>query len=250
MDFFGFGGYKREPEGFASWQHLLFVGSLIALMVALAIVLGIKNRKKGEKEKNLPLIVAAISIDAIEIFKIIILCIKGWNFLHLLPLFLCSLQLITLPVAAFGRGRIKEIGLDYVFIFGLLGAILGTVGAAQNYNAYPVLGIENVSSGLTHCISGFGCLYIGVSGMKSLKKENIVIELVIFVVFCVIAYVANLLIPYNYMFLMRDDGTPYSIFTNMVGGNKVLYPILVVGTLLIYIFAFFGVNMLLGKRKK
>ena len=38
-EFFGFGGYEREAEGFLSWQHLVFVSSLMLLMTALAIAL-------------------------------------------------------------------------------------------------------------------------------------------------------------------------------------------------------------------
>ena len=38
-EFFGFGGYQREPEGYLSWQHLLFVTTLMVIMVALAAFL-------------------------------------------------------------------------------------------------------------------------------------------------------------------------------------------------------------------
>ncbi|MBR3674849.1 MAG: hypothetical protein IKN69_01730, partial [Bacilli bacterium] len=48
-------------------------------------------------------------------------------------------------------------------------------------------------------------------------------------------------IPYNYMFLMRGDGTPYDILFNLVGGNPVIYPILVVVMFFVYIAAFYGV---------
>ena len=34
-EFFGFGGYSRPAEGFLSWQHLLFVGSLASLSGAM-----------------------------------------------------------------------------------------------------------------------------------------------------------------------------------------------------------------------
>ena len=63
--------------------------------------------------------------------------------------------MIAIPLAAFSKGRLKEASLDFVFIFGLLGGVLGTVGAAQNYNAYPVLSFPNVVSGITHSLSGF-----------------------------------------------------------------------------------------------
>ena len=51
-EFFGIGGYTREAEGFLSWQHLLFVTSLMAVMTALAIILGRKNRNKCEDKKK------------------------------------------------------------------------------------------------------------------------------------------------------------------------------------------------------
>ncbi|MBQ3017528.1 MAG: hypothetical protein IJD89_01145, partial [Clostridia bacterium] len=157
-EFFGIGGYTREPQGAYSWQHLTFVGFLIISMFVGAILSGILLRKSEIKVKNRVLIICAISINAVELVKIIAALINSddiWHtILHLLPLFLCSIQLITIPLAAFTKGRIKEACLDFVLIFGLLGGILGTVGAAQNYNAYPVLSIDNVASGITHTISG------------------------------------------------------------------------------------------------
>ena len=137
-EFFGFGGYTREPEGYMSWQHLTFVTSLMLIMIALAVWTGLKHRNKSSAKKNIPLIYAAILIDAFEIFKIVIMCIRGKDplgWLYELPLFLCSIQLITIPLAAFARGRVKEAALDFVFIFGILGAVMGTYAAGQNNSA-------------------------------------------------------------------------------------------------------------------
>ena len=125
-DFFGFGGYTRPVEGYLSWQHLLFVSSLVAIMVLLAILLGRKNRHAAPDAKNKVLILAAILIDSIELCKIVLLCIREQDpllWLYELPLFLCSIQLITLPLAAFSKGRVKEAALDFVFIFGSAAAM-------------------------------------------------------------------------------------------------------------------------------
>ena len=252
-EFFGFGGYNRTPEGFLSWQHLLFVSLLMVIMISLAVTIGILNRNKDEKAKNKVLIIAAIMIDAFEIFKIVIMCIRGndpLGWLYELPLFLCSIQLITIPLAAFAKGRIKEAALDFVLIFGILGAVLGTYGAGQNYGCYPVLSFDNVVSGITHCISGFSSLYIVISGMASMKKKNIYITFIILLSFCLSAYIANILLDYNYMFLMRGDGTPYDILYNFLDGNKFLYPISVVALFIIYITAFYGTYYLLGKQSQ
>ncbi len=255
-EFLGFGGYTRQPEGAYSWQHLLFVGALLTIMTVLAVLLGRKNRNATLRQKNKVIIASAILIDAFEIFKIVVLCLRCDGgpslepILRTLPLFLCSIQLIALPLAAFSKGRIEEAAIDFVCIFGLLGAVFGTIGAAQNYNAYPVLSMDNVVSGITHCISGFASLYILFSRMERMRKENMLITYAILIVFCIAAYIANVLIPYNYMFLMAGDGTPYDIFYNLVNGNRVLYPMIVVGLFLIYIALFYGIfHMITDKRK-
>ena len=252
-EFLGFGGYTREPEGYLSWQHILFVSALLLTMFALAILLGLRTRHGSPKSRDKVLIVTAILMDSVEIFKIAVMCMRSddpttWT--NHLPLFLCSIQLITIPLAAFTRGRVREAALDFVFIFGLLGAVLGTVGAGQNYGTYPVLSLDNVASGITHCISGFASLFIVISGMASMKKRNMGITFAILGAFSVAAYIANITLDYNYMFLMRGDGTPYDILYNLVGGSPVLYPIFVVVLFLVYIFSFYGIFFLIRGRKK
>lgn len=249
-EFFGFGGFQRVPEGFMSWQHLTFVTLLMVAMVVLAVVFGRRYRGADMRIKNRALIAAAILIDGFELIKIAIGLaedLSSWRVM--LPLFLCSIQLITIPLAAFTKGRMKEASLDFVAIFGILGALLGTYGAAQNYDAYPVLSFPNVVSGLTHTIAGFASLYILVSGMASMKKRNIGITFAILLGFCVAAYGANTLLDYNYMFLRRGDGTPYDILYNLVGGHPVLYPLGVVTLFLIYIVGYYGVYYLCTKKQ-
>ena len=140
--------------------------------------------------------------------------------------------------------------IDLFSVFGLLGAVLGTFGATQNYNAYPVLSFTNMVSGITHSISGFAALYIMIVGMASMKKKNMWITFTILLSFCVAAYIANVLVDYNYMFLMSGDGTPYDILYNLVGGHTVLYPLSVVALFVLYIWAFYGIWHLAAKKKQ
>ena len=165
-------------------------------------------------------------------------------------LFLCSIQLITLPLAAFSKGRLKEAALDFVMIFGIVGAILGTYGAGNNYSCYPVLGFDNVVSGITHCISGFASLYIMISKMSSMKKHNMPVSFAILTSFCAVAYPANLILDYNYMFLMKGDGTPYDIIYNLLNGDPILYPLAVVLLFFIYMSAFYFVYYLVTNPRK
>lgn len=254
-EFFGFGTgeypYGAPADGYLSWQHLLFVSSFVFTAIVLAIFLGLRNKNKSEKAKNKVLIWTAILIDAFEIAKIIIGCIQNPNFWKIsLPLFLCSIQLITIPLAAFCKGRIKEASLDFVLIFGLLGGLLGTYGMALNYNTYPTLSWPNFVSAVTHCMSGFAALYIGISGMASMKKKNILITFAILFGFAIAAYISNVILDYNYMFLMRSDRTPYEIFYKLVNGNPVLYPLLVVLLFVLYISVFYLVFLKIKQKNK
>lgn len=252
-EFFGFGGYQREAEGFLSWQHLLFVTTLMVIMVALALFFGRRNRQASQVQKNRVMIWTAILIDGLELFKIILLCFRSADamaWLYDLPLFLCSIQLIAIPLAAFTKGRVQEACLDFVCIFGILGAVLGTYGAGQNYNCYPVLSFDNMVSGFTHSIAGFASLYVLLAGESSMKKSNIGITFAILLSFCVAAYIANICLDYNYMFLMAGDGTPYDILYNLVNGNRVLYPLLVVALFLVYICLYYQIYYAVSRRKK
>lgn len=132
-------------------------------------------------------------------------------------------------------------------IFGILGAVFGTVGATQNYACYPVFSFVNVVSAITHSISGFASLYIIISGMASMKIKNMKITFMILFSFCALAYVANITLDYNYMFLMSHDGTPYSIIYNLVGQIQPLYSISVVLLFVIYIYINYAAFKMLRK---
>ena len=253
-EFLGIGGYSRPAEGYFSWQHLVFVTSLMVVMTLLAVFIGKSRRKMDDRAKNMPLLISAILIDGFEIFKIVVCCIRSddWSGIkYNLPLFLCSIQLITIPMAALCKGKLKEASLDFVMIFGILGALAGTYGAAQNYGCYPVLSMDNVVSGITHSISGFASLYIAISGLGSMKKKNMWITFTILLGFCVAAYIANIVLDYNYMFLMQDDGTPYQILYQLVNGekNQALYSLGVVSLFIVYIAGYYGVYGLCTRKK-
>jgi len=252
-DFWGFGGYQRTAEGFLSWQHLTFVSTIMAIMTVLAIVFGRKMRNSSPAQKNMPLIAAAIIMDGAEINKVLLKCTLGGDpmcWMYALPLFVCSVQLITVPLAAFSKGRIRDAALDFLFIFGLIGAVLGTYAAGDSYSAYPVLSLDNVTSGITHGSIGFSALYIMIARMVSMKKENMWISFIILIVFCAAAHIANEIIGCNYMFMSSGGGTPYDILYNLVSGHPLLYPIGVVAVFICYMTVFYAAYFLSHRRTK
>ena len=252
-EFFGFGGYNRPVEGFLSWQHILFVSVFFAIMLFLAFYIGKKNKKKDEASKNKVLVWTAIIINVVEIIRIIILCFRVNEltpFLYNFPLYLCSIQFITIPLAAFTKGRVKEASLDFVLIFGILGSIMGTYFAGNNYGSYPVLCFDNFFLNTTHCMSGFAAFYIVITNMESMKKKNLWISFSILGVFGVLAYISNIALGANYMFLMGGDGTPYDLVYYLLNGHKVFYPLSVMLLFVLYILVFYWVYYLIKNKKK
>ena len=89
-----------------------------------------------------------------------------------------------------------------------------------------------------------------IAGLAGMKKSNMGITFGILFVFCIAAYIANVTIPYNYMFLMAGDGTPYDILYNLVGGSKVFYPLGVVLLFVLYIIVFYWIHYLACRKKE
>jgi len=249
-EFFGKPEFNT-PEGAYSWQHMLHVSISLAIAIVLAIILGRKNRNKDLATKNKVLIWTALLMHTVETFRIAVgigASSDGMSWLWELPFFLCSMQFITIPIAALCKGKLKEAALDYVFVFGFLSCTFGTFTAVHFYNTYPVLSYYNICSNITHTASGFAALYIVISGMQSMKKKTMYWVMGILLAVCAVALVINATGNYNYMFLKRDDGTPYFLYYNLVNGNPVLYPMLVIGTFLVYIVLFYAVYHAIAKK--
>lgn len=249
--------FSRSPEGYFSWQHLLAAGTAFALALSLAIVFGRRNRNAPFSRKIRTVRTAAILMDGFEILKLAVLVIITGRFSTLrsyYPLFLCSIPLIVLPVAGFGKGRLQKAALDFLLMFGLLGGLLGTFLAGNIYSIFPVLHFEPLVSLFTHNVSSFAALYIGISGLWTCEKRNRWIAMAILGVFMVLAETVNLLhagtgFQSNYMFLTQSDGTPFLIVEGWFGARTVPYALTVALLMWGYMFLFMAVFPALAKRR-
>ncbi|MCR5564307.1 MAG: YwaF family protein [Gammaproteobacteria bacterium] len=252
--YFGFGPSLYEAEGWFSWQHLVFVTIAIIITTLLAVLCYKKNKDKPREKQFKVLKVAAIVMITAEVVKIILHMFElhdFWAFRGVLPLYLCSILLISLPVAGFGKGRIQEAALDFTMIFGYIACIAGTYLAGNIFTS-PILSFHVNVSVFTHCISGFAAIYITLTKLAKMEIKNIWIVGIILLTFELIALVVDIIqeptdYQSNYMFLMRDSGTPFFIITNMVNGIQVLYTIVVMLLYFIYMALFIGGYHLIKK---
>lgn len=249
--YFGFGPDLYEAEGWFSWQHILFVSIALAVTIFLGIFFGLRNKNKDRKAQLKALKIAAIVMISAELIKIILhefTTKDPMAFRSVLPLFLCSILLISLPIAAFAKGRVQEAALDFTMIFGYIACLAGTY-LAGNIFASPILSFHVNVSVFTHCISGFAATYITVVGLAKMEKKNIFIVCAILLFFEAMALGVDILQlnePYesNYMFLMKDSGTPFSIITSISGGVQAVYTTLVALIYFVYLAGFYGVYYL------
>lgn len=248
--------FERSPEGYFSWQHLLAAGVAFALALTLAVVLGIRQRRAPFAVKIRTVRSAALLIDGFELLKLTVLVVITRDFATLrsyLPLFLCSIPLIVLPVAGFGKGRLQQAALDFLLLFGLLGGLLGTFLAGNIYSIFPVLHFEPLVSLVTHNISSFSALFIGISGLATCEKKNRWIAIAILGFFMAAAELVNLVqtgtgFQSNYMFLSQSDGTPFLIVEGWFGARTPAYAVAVALLMWGYMLLFMAVFALLKKK--
>ncbi len=135
--------YKDFLQGYHG-QDYMGAGQFIFLGVALLaiILISVFLRKISHQKIDIFLKVLAIAIPLLEILKIAIESYydiqggHGFNFSGLLPLYTCSLFIYTLPVAAFGKGKIREYCLSFLTTLGIFAGLTNFV-MAPILNTYP-----------------------------------------------------------------------------------------------------------------
>ena len=229
-------GVKRPPAGLFSWSHLLTVTLTLAALLTLAVFLG-KKFKNDYKKQNLVLLISGIAIVAIQLSKNIWLLCETDDFWDCLignwPLYFCDIPIYVIPLAALTKGRFKQWCLDFLAICGLLMGFMGNYFAGNLYPSHAIVSFSVFNTLLNHSISAFVALFIWVTGLNKMEKRDIPFSIGILFTFMTIALIVDYIYipikgtPRNFMFFFHGDGTPFTIFHDLVGGNKIAYQIII-----------------------
>ena len=229
-------GVKRPPAGLFSWSHLLTVTLTLAALLTLAVFLG-KKFKNDYKKQNLVLLISGIAIVAIQLSKNIWLLCETDDFWDCLignwPLYFCDIPIYVIPLAALTKGRFKQWCLDFLAICGLLMGFMGNYFAGNLYPSHAIISFSVINALLNHSISAFVALFIWVTGLNKMEKRDIPFSIGILFTFMTIALIVDYIYipikgtPRNFMFFFHGDGTPFTIFHDLVGGNKIAYQIII-----------------------
>jgi uncharacterized membrane protein YwaF len=91
-------------------KNILTELAVFAFIVLIAYLIKLALRNKDERAWNIPFAVIAVVLLAMEVAKQVYSFATGYD-LYYIPLQICSLFLLSFPVAAFAKGRARDIGM-------------------------------------------------------------------------------------------------------------------------------------------
>ena len=256
-------GVKRPAAGLFSVSHLLTVTLTLAALLVLAVFLG-KKFKNDPKKQNLVLLISGIAIVTIQLSKNIWLLCETDDFWDCLignwPLYFCDIPIYVIPLAALTKGRFKQWCIDFLAICGLLMGFMGNYFAGNLYPSHAIVSFSVINALLNHSISAFVALFIWVSGLNKMEKRDIPFSIGILFTFMTIALIVDYIYipikgtPRNFMFFFYGDGTPFTIFHELVGGNKIAYQIIIYvlqcGYMGLFYAVYYSVLKIMAKQKE
>lgn len=200
IDFFA-GRGEYPPAGLFSEGHIFM---LLCCMVALVVMIVALLKKESDNPYKLVRVVA-VTVLILEIVK------TAWGlsagryneWYEYLPIWFCSLFIPFSLLAGFGKGKVRELALLFMYYGGLIGGCTYLVFPTTSLGRYPFWHFINFHSMFYHTVMIFMSLYVVRNhlikpSMKDMKSYTLLI-----IGACVLAYVVNETLGTNYMFLAK-----------------------------------------------
>ena len=221
--------------------HLMWLAPLIVF----AVFCGKIYKKAGEKKRKTLRLTFAALLLADEIFKHVMLIAADSWLPKYLSLHLCSINIFLIIYHAFRPNKTLGTFLYTVCIPAAVAAML-----FPTWTCLPFLNFIHLHSFTVHILLAVYPMMLLSGGdiVRDIRKVPHCIGILL--IMAAINFAVNLALDTNYMFLMRGDGTPYDILYNLVNGNRILYPLLVVALFLIYISLFYYVVYVIRRKAR
>lgn len=188
---------------------LFSIGHLFMLVCCIAVLAFLICKTWNKKSENPYRFIRIVSVW-ILIFEIIktIWGLSAGRYDHwydYLPIWFCSLFIPFSLLAGFGKGKVRELSLAFLYYGGLIGGCTYLVFPTTSIGRYPFWHFITFHSMLYHTLMIYISVYVVRNklikpGMKDMKGYVCVI-----IVSCVIAYVVNEALGTNYMFLSNPS---------------------------------------------
>lgn len=204
MPFFARADYP-SPQAFS-----LFGGQHIALLLFLAgcIAAGLFILKRLSPQGQKRMIYAAAILEpTLELSHSLWMYFTGTTeIVKLLPLHLCGLQSLFIPLAVFTKFTCFR---DFVYATSLLGGIFGTVFPAGVAGYYPLWSFQTLQTFALHGLLIFVPLALILSGQHRPDPRRFPRVLCIFLLAALVVGIVDRVFGENYMFLFAaPENTP------------------------------------------
>ena len=220
----------REPAGLFSWSHLLSVTITLAALIALGYYLG-RKFKNNKNAQDIVMVCSGALIVLLQLVKIAFLLIGTDNIGDTLignaPLYFCDIMIYIIPIAALTKGRVRDCCIDFIAVCGFLMGFMGNYFAGNIYGSHAAFSFLALNSLFNHSISAFTAMFIFATGLNKMEKKNIPFVVGILFTFMTVALIMAYVFEKNFMFYFSGDGTPFTIFYNLVNGNLIFYQIII-----------------------
>ncbi len=185
------------------WKHFVL---LIAL--AAALFLALRDIARASKSRARRVIrLAAAAVPLLEASHTIWLYSCGYTeIVKLLPLHLCAMQSVFIPLAVFTK---KKCFQEFIYATSVLGGAFGILFPSGVAECYPVWHYQTIQTTLLHGLLIFVPLALVFSGEFQPEFRNFSKVLLLFLCVALVAAAVDFGFGENYMFLREaPEGTP------------------------------------------
>ena len=177
---------------------------LACCLVALAILIYWTIRKPSKNPYRLIRIVSVLVL-VLEIVKTMWGLSAGRynDWYEYLPIWFCSLFIPFSLLAGFGKGKVRELSLSFLYYGGLIGGCTYLVFPTTSIGRYPFWHFITFHSMLYHTLMIFISIYVVRNKLIEPSKKDRRGYVLIVIVTCILAYVVNETLGTNYMFLAK-----------------------------------------------
>ncbi len=196
---------------------------LFALFLLILTVSSLLLRKKSERTRAFVIAVAcwvtllgffaykyALSVDAD--FNVITASMGGFNWWGELPIQLCNINLLLIPIAVLTRKRPL---LGFCFFVGPIGALMALVMPGNGFDGYSILLPRMLGYFGTHFVVLIAALAIGTFGLYRPRLRDLPLIVVTIFIVALIVFGINMLLrasglhpKANYFFSVETEGNP------------------------------------------
>ena len=159
--------------------HFIFA----AIVLAAVIALGLAVAKKSERTIRTVFFALWAVTVVLEVIKILWETYSGaavrfeWG--GVLPIYPCSIFMYAMPLAIFGKGKVRYMGCGYVCSLGLLGGSINFVYPATILGNYSCISFAGFHTFFYHGAMLFCALVMLKSGYHSYKEARKPVDLLL-----------------------------------------------------------------------